>query len=294
MKKIFKGIKGIKIMGNEPLKKHTSFKIGGNAKFFIKVYNQKALLAVMKIIKKYKMKYLIIGEGTNILFSDRGFNGVVIKLMGSFRSIKNSGDVFLCGAGVSIKSFLNKAMKMGYGGAEFLTGIPGSIGGAVKGNAGAFGHAISELIEQLIILDAQLMKKIIPQEKILFAYRYSNIPEHSIIMAVELRMKKLSRRVIQSRIKKYLKIRWEKQPDNYSAGSFFKNPLPLSAGKLIEECGLKGMRIGDAMVSEKHANFIINLGQAKAQDVIKLMKIVKARVKKMKNVSLEPEVRIIL
>ncbi len=294
MKKNFKGIKGIKIMENEPLKKHTSFKIGGNAKFFIKVYNQKALLAVMKIIKKYKMKYLIIGEGTNILFSDRGFNGVAIKLMGSFRSIKNSGDVFLCGAGVSINSFLNKAMKMGYGGAEFLTGIPGSIGGAVKGNAGAFGHAISELIERLIILDAQLMKKIIPQEKILFAYRYSNIPEHSIIMAVELRMKKLSRRVIQNRIKKYLKIRWEKQPDNYSAGSFFKNPLPLSAGKLIEECGLKGMRIGDAMVSEKHANFIINLGKAKAEDVIKLMKIVKARVKKMKNVSLEPEVRIIL
>lgn len=294
MKKIFKGIKGIKVMENEPLKKHTSFKIGGNAKFFIKAYSQKALLAVMKIIKKYKIKYLIIGEGTNILFSDKGFNGVVIKLMGSFRSIKNNANVFLCGAGVSINSFLNKAMKIGYGGAEFLAGIPGSIGGAVKGNAGAFGHAISELVERLIILDSQLMKKIIPQKKIVFAYRYSNIPEHSIIMAIELRMKKLPRRVIQSRIKNYLKIRWERQPVAYSAGSFFKNPLPLSAGKLIEECGLKGMRIGDAMVSEKHANFIVNLGQAKAQDVIRLMNIVKTRVRKMKKVSLEPEVRIIL
>lgn len=294
MKKNFKGIKGIKVMENEPLKRHTSFKIGGNAKFFIKVYNQKALLAVMKVIKKYKMKYLIIGEGTNILFSDKGFNGVVIKLMGSFRKIKNSANVFLCGAGVSINSFLNKTMKMGYGGAEFLTGIPGSIGGAVKGNAGAFGHAISEIVERLIILDSQLMKKIIPQENIVFAYRYSNISKHTIIMAVELKMKKMPSRVIQSRMENYLKIRWEKQPDNYSAGSFFKNPLPLSAGKLIEECGLKGMRIGDAMVSEKHANFIINLGQANAKDVIRLMNIVKTRVRKMKKVSLEPEVRIIL
>lgn len=294
MKKILKRIKGIKVMEDEPLKRHTSFKIGGNANFFIKVYNQNALFEVMRIIKKYKLKYLIIGEGTNILFSDKGFNGVVIKLMGSFRRIKNYENIFLCGAGTTIGHFLNKAMKMGYGGAEFLAGIPGSLGGAVKGNAGAFGHAISEIVERLIILDLQLEKRIVPRDEVVFGYRYSNIAKGAIIMAVELKMKKSPRKIIQEKIKNYLETRGEKQPRGFSAGSFFKNPLPLSAGQLIEECGLKGLRIGDAQVSEKHANFIINLGQAKAQDVIRLMKIIKAQVKKMKRINLQPEVRIIV
>jgi len=293
MRNIFKGIKGIKIMINEPLKSYTSFKIGGNALCFIKTYNQKALLETMKVIKRYKLRYLIIGEGTNILFHDHGFNGIVIKLMGDFKRIRNCENRFMCGAGVSIKNFLNKTMKESYGSAEFLAGIPGSIGGAVKGNAGAFGHSISEIVEQVIILDSKLVKRIIPRDKILFKYRYSNIPEKAIIMAVELNMRRYSRKVIEEKIKNYLKTRWEKQPKGFSAGSFFKNPLPLSAGQLIEECGLKGMRIGDASVSEKHANFIINLGRAKARDVIRLMKIVKERVKKIKGINLKPEVRIV-
>lgn len=293
MKVHFKGINGIKIMKNEPLKKYTSFRIGGNAFYFIKVYNQRALFAVMKVIKKHKMRYLILGEGTNVLFPDKGYNGVIIKLMGSFRKIKNYREMFLCGAGTTIDDFLNKAMAKGYGGAEFLAGIPGSIGGAVIGNAGAFGHAISEIVERLIILDSKLEKRTVPRNEVIFRYRYSNMAEGVIIMAVELKMKKLPQKIIQDKIKNYLETRWKKQPGDFSAGSFFKNPLPLSAGQLIEECGLKGLRIGDAQVSEKHANFIINLGQAKAQDVIKLMKIVKARVKKMKGIDLQPEVRII-
>ncbi|MGQ9464583.1 MAG: UDP-N-acetylmuramate dehydrogenase [bacterium] len=293
MKACFKGINGIKIMKNEPLKKYTSFRIGGKASYFIKVYNQRALFAVMKVIKRKKMRYLIIGEGTNVLFQDKGYDGVIIKLMGSFRKIKNCGEMFLCGAGTTISNFLNQAMKKGYGGAEFLAGIPGSIGGAVMGNAGAFGHAISEIVERLIIIDAQLEKRIVPRDDVIFRYRYSNIAEGSIIVAVELKMKKSSKKVIQEKIKNHLEIRWEKQPRGLSAGSFFKNPLPLSAGQLIEECGLKGLRIGDAQVSEKHANFIINLGQAKAQDVIRLMKVVRAQVKRMKGIDLQPEVRII-
>jgi len=293
MKNLFKEIKGIKVFENEPLKKYSSLRIGGNARYLIKIYNMKALLKTIDLINRRRLKFMVIGEGTNILFSDKGFNGVVIKLMGEFRKIDRTKNIFLCGGGALIKDFINKAAESGYSGMEFLSGIPGSIGGAVKGNAGAFGRSISEILKQVTILDTKARVKKISRDKIKFDYRYSSIPDDSIIVEVEFKLNKGERKIIKRKIEEFLKMRWQKQPKGFSAGSFFKNPKPLSAGKLIEECGLKGFRIGDAVISKKHANFIINLGRAKAEDVLNLVKIVKKRVKEIKGVELEPEVRVL-
>jgi len=293
MKNLFKKIKGIKVFENEPLKNYSSLRIGGNARYLIKIYNLKALLKTIELINKWRLKFMVIGEGTNILFPDKGFNGVVIKLMGEFRKIDRTKNIFLCGGGALIKDFINKAVESGYSGMEFLAGIPGSIGGAVKGNAGAFGKSISEIVKRVSILDSKARVKKLSREKIKFAYRYSSIPDNSIIFEVELRLRRGEKKTTKRKIKELLKMRWQKQPKGFSAGSFFKNPKPLSAGRLIEECGLKGLRVGDAVISKKHANFIINLGEAKAEDVLNLVKIVKKRVKEIKGVELEPEVRIL-
>uniref|UniRef100_A0A7C6EJ71 UDP-N-acetylenolpyruvoylglucosamine reductase n=1 Tax=candidate division WOR-3 bacterium TaxID=2052148 RepID=A0A7C6EJ71_UNCW3 len=293
MKNLFKEIKGIKVFENEPLKNYSSLRIGGNARYLIKIYNLKALLKTIELINKWRLKFMVIGEGTNILFPDKGFNGVVIKLMGEFRKIDRTKNIFLCGGGALIKDFINKAVESGYSGMEFLAGIPGSIGGAVKGNAGAFGKSISEIVKRVSILDSKARVKKLSREKIKFAYRYSSIPDNSIIFEVELRLRRGEKKTTKRKIKELLKMRWQKQPKGLSAGSFFKNPKPLSAGRLIEECGLKGLRVGDAVISKKHANFIINLGEAKAEDVLNLVKIVKKRVKEIKGVELEPEVRIL-
>jgi len=293
MKNLFKEVKGIKVFENEPLKKYSSLRIGGNARYLIKIYNMEALLKTIDLINRRRLKFMVIGEGTNILFSDKGFNGVVIKLMGEFKKIDRTKNIFLCGGGALIKDFINKAAESGYSGMEFLAGIPGSIGGAVKGNAGAFGKSISEIVKQVTILDTKARVKKISRDKIKFDYRYSSIPDNSIIVEVEFKLKKGERKIIKRKIEEFLKMRWQKQPKGFSAGSFFKNPKPLSAGKLIEECGLKGFRVGDAVISKKHANFIINLGGAKAEDVLTLVKIVKKRVKEIKGVELEPEVRVL-
>ncbi len=293
MRKIFREIKGIKVFENEPLRNYCSLRIGGNARYLVKVFNQRALLEILALISKQRLKFMVIGEGTNILFPDKGYNGVIIKLMGEFRKIKRRKNIFFCGGGVLIKNFINKAMESGYSGMEFLAGIPGSIGGAVKGNAGAFGKSISEIIREVTLIDLKNGIKKINRAKIHFDYRYADIPDNAIIIEVEFKLKKSDKRVIKKRITKLLMMRWKRQPRGFSAGSFFKNPKPLSAGKLIEECGLKGLRVGDAMISKKHANFIINLGRAKAKDVVKLASIVQNKVKVIKGVKLEPEVRII-
>ncbi len=293
MKKIFNGLKGIKVFENVPLKDYCSLRIGGNVRYLIKVYKQRALLETLGLIKKWGLKFIVIGEGTNILFPDKGYNGVVIKLMGEFRKIERTNNTFLCGGGALIKNFINKAAELGYGGMEFLAGIPGTIGGAIKGNAGAFGKSISEIVRQVTLLDLKTGIKIMDREKIKFDYRFSSIPNNSIIIEAEFKLKKAKKIIIKRRITEFLRMRWQKQPKGFSAGSFFKNPRPLAAGKLIEECGLKGFRVGDAAVSKKHANFIINLGRAKAKDVLKLVRLVKRRVKEIKGIELEPEVRIV-
>ncbi|MEO0137635.1 MAG: UDP-N-acetylmuramate dehydrogenase [candidate division WOR-3 bacterium] len=293
MKALFNGIKGLKVLENETLSAYTSFHIGGKARYLLKVYKQPALFEAMTIIKKRKLKYCVLGAGTNLLFGDKGFAGAVIKLLGEFQRIEGQKGIFSCGSGVLIKDLIKKAMEEGYGGIEFLSGIPGTIGGAVKGNAGAFGKAIADVLLSITVLDPKLRIKKIPRDELKFAYRSSSIPEGYIILGADFKLRKMDKRMIAAKVSEILKIRRQRQPRGFSAGSFFKNPLPLSAGKLIEECGLKGLRIGGAMVSKKHANFIMNVGNARAEDVLRLMRIIKRKVKLLKGVELEPEVRII-
>jgi len=293
MKNWFSHLEGVMVLENEPLAKYTWFHIGGNADYFIKVYSKRALKKILQIIKKRRLKYFLIGAGSNLLVSDKGFRGVVIRLEGNFKKIYNRNNYFYCGAGVKLENLLKKAQILGYGGAEFLAGIPGSLGGAIKGNAGAFGHALADITQTILVLNEKLQKEEIGKNNVGFAYRTSRLRNDQIILSAQIKLIRKDRKKIINTIKRNLKYRVQHHPVEYSAGSFFKNPEKYSSGKLIEACGLKGLRIGDAAISRKHANFIVNLGQAKASDVLKLAKMVKKIVREKKGIKLKAEVRIL-
>ncbi len=291
MKSPFGKITGIRTIQNEPLSKHTSLRIGGNARYFIRVYSLRALLRVLHIIKKKKMRYFVIGAGSNLLATDRGFPGVVLKLEGIFKTVEKRGNIFWCGGGSLIETFLKKTGTLGYGGAEFLVGIPGTIGGGIRGNAGAFGKSFSDIIERVTIVDKRIKEGDKDCGEIGFGYRSSKLKNGEIIISANIRLTKKRRKDIVALMRRNLRHRLERQPLGYSAGSFFKNPPRRPAGELIEACGLKGLRIGDAEVSMKHGNYIINRGAAHASDVLKLVSIIKKTVKKKTGVTLETEVR---
>jgi UDP-N-acetylmuramate dehydrogenase len=289
----FRVITGITVLKNEPLSRHTSFHIGGRADYFIRAYSRKALIRVLSVIKKRRFRYTIIGAGTNVLVSDRGFRGIIIRLDGVFKKIRRKDQYFLCGAGVLINNLMKYTTGLGYGGAEFLAGIPGTVGGAIRGNAGAFGHSIADITDSITVITECGMEKDMAKEEIGFAYRSSRIRKNAIIVSALLRLKKRKRREIMKTINKNLLYRRQRHPSGYSAGSFFKNPPGFSAGKLIEECGLKGFRVGNAEVSRRHANYIINCGQARASDVMRLAAKVKEIVWEKKGIVLKEEVKIL-
>jgi UDP-N-acetylmuramate dehydrogenase len=293
MRDLFKTIRGIKIYADEPMTRHTTFRIGGKAKCVIKVFSLRALKKVMNIIKKENIKYYILGGGSNILVSDQGFPGIIIKLYGYFRGLKRKDGVFHCGSGLWIDTLLQKAKTCGYGGAEYLAGIPGTIGGAIRGNAGAFGRSMADIVLDIDVLDDQGVVHNIDRRDIGFSYRRTKLTDKDIILFARIALKRGRRREIASRIQKNIAYRGEKQPKEFSAGSYFKNKRPYIAGRLIDACGLKGLKVGGAQVSTKHANFIINTGRAKASDVLRLAILIKKEVKDRKGVLLEEEVKLL-
>jgi UDP-N-acetylmuramate dehydrogenase len=293
MKNPFIRVPGIKVKAGEALSDHTSFRIGGEARYFVSVNSKRALRRVLEIIRRERIPYFLIGAGTNILAPDSGFRGAVLKLSGWFKRMAQDKGSFRCGSGVMIRDFVEEATRTGYGGAEFLAGIPGTIGGAVKGNAGAYGHAIAELIDIVFLMDEYGVERDRARAEISFTYRNSDIDSSHVITAVDLRLSKEKRKVIQSMINRNLNLRQERQPTGYSAGSYFKNPPGHAAGELIEMCGLKGMSIGDAEVSRKHGNYIINKGHARAADVIELAERIKKVVLMQTGIELEEEVRLL-
>ncbi len=293
MTTMYGNIRGVRVKPNEELRRHTSFRIGGRARYFVFVDSKRALRSVLAATLAQNMPYFVIGSGTNILAADAGFPGTVMKLSGGFRRIVRDSDRFRCGAGVLIDRFLSSATAQGYAGAEFLAGIPGTLGGAVKGNAGAFGHAIGELVTAVRLMDARGAETVLPGADIRFTYRHSDIGDAFVITGVDLRLKKDDRHSIQQRINEYLRIRRQKQPSGYSAGSFFKNPPGHAAGELIEICGLKGMGVGDAEISRKHGNYIMNKGRARAADVMALAERVRRVVLSRTGIELEQEVRLL-
>jgi UDP-N-acetylmuramate dehydrogenase len=264
------------IQENIPLKEYTTFKIGGPARYFLTVSN---IAEAIDFAREKKLPYFVLGGGSNLLVGDEGFNGVVIKLEN--KKIELKKDLVIADAGAKLSSLVDFTVENNLTGLEWAAGIPGTVGGAVRGNAGAFGHSISENIKEV---------KTLHQEKdYQFGYRDSIFKHNNdvILSAVF----KFNKGADQELIDEYLKTRKEKHPVEPSAGCIFQNPKPLSAGKLIEDCGLKGKRIGDAMISPKQANFIVNLGSARAEDVKKLISLVKKEVKKKFQVELKEEVQ---
>jgi UDP-N-acetylmuramate dehydrogenase len=281
---------GCKILRNELLLKHCSFKIGGPVDFFIEIPNEYALLEFLGIVSD---KYYILGKGTNVLFSDEGYKGAMGCLTGDFRKIYVLKDQILCGGGALISNLLKIVLKNNLTGLEYLVGIPGTVGGAVRGNAGSKDEWISASINSVEIYK-NLKKQLISKEKIKFRYRESELRD-CVITKVSFSLKKAMGNDSSKKICRNMQKRLEKQPLNMpNAGSVFKNPSSdLSAGELIEYTGLKGKRIGCAQISDLHGNFIVNRGGAIAKDVLYLIDIVKKRVKKKFNINLETEIKII-
>lgn len=298
MNKIIRELKKIKVYvkKNFNIKNLTAFKIGGKVDLFIKVESINQLINVIKILNKNKKKWIVLGNMTNILINEKKLKKAIIILTGNFNEIFiKDKKIFYAGAGVKIADLMNFVIKNGIGNMEFMAGIPGTIGGAIFMNAGAFGKNIGKLIKNIYVITPKLEYKNISNNGKIFSYRKSVFQKNKyIILGADFSYKKRNTSFIKKEILKILKFRQKKHPYNYpSAGSFFKNLKKYSAGSLIEKAGLKGLKIGGAEVSEKHANFIINKGRAKFSDVIKLSGLIKKEVFKKFKIKLNEEVRII-
>jgi len=286
---------GSKIIQNEPLANHTTFKIGGEADYFFIAQNSNSLVKAVKIAHDFNLPFFILGGGSNLLISDKGFRGLAIKVQSS--KFKVQSNKIIADAGMSLSKLVDLSIKKELSGLEWAIGIPGTVGGAVRGNAGAFGKEMSDVVRSVKVL---LISNNITVEQynniaIRFAYRDSIFKHNKdIILSVEFELKNGNKEKSRNVIQGYLLERKESQPlDCLSAGCIFKNPREKLAGELIDLAGLKGKRIGDARVSEKHANFIINLGNAKAEDMMRLIKIIQKKVLGKFGTKLELEIELV-
>lgn len=286
---------GCDVSFNEPLKKHTSFKIGGNAALFVIPQNDETLAALLKKCYEENVRTVIIGNGSNLLVSDDGIDAVVILTLrdnGVIRLI-NESEIY-CDAGVSLTKLCRFALDNSLSGLEFAFGIPGSVGGAVYMNAGAYGGEIKDVITACDCLTPDGKKLSLKSEDMQLGYRTSVFNKNGcVITGAYFKLTKDSDVAIKDRMNDFLSRRKSKQPLEFpSAGSTFKRPDGYFAGALIENSGLKGLTVGGAQVSEKHAGFVINKGDATAADVITLIDLIKSKVKEDSGVELEPEVKI--
>lgn len=286
-----------KIIYNEPMKKHTSFKIGGNADFFVSVKTIEELKQALFYAKQKQIPSTIIGNGTNILVSDSGIRGIVIKIDIQKFDLKEENEYIeiSVGSGNKMMALATQLKKQEISGFEQLSGIPGTIGGAIYMNAGAYGKEMKDIVISTRCMNMKGEIIELSNEEQKFKYRSSvfNTKEY-IILEAKLKLKKGKKEDIELQMNEYLNQRKEKQPLEYpSAGSTFKRQEGIITAKLIDECGLKGYKIGGAMVSEKHAGFIVNTGDATAKDVLELIKYVKDEVYKKYGVKIEEEVKIV-
>ncbi len=289
LRQVFRG----KILLDEGLASHTTFRIGGSTDFYVYPKDLEDLTAVSDFCAREGMKRFIIGNGSNILFSDEGFRGLVVDLSSTFTHIKSRENHVTVGAGVPLAKVLKYCIERGFKGLEWCAGIPGLMGGAVRTNAGAQGSEIGEVLESCRILDSLNTLERKSREQMNFSYRNVNLPSDVVIVECILSLGEGNPAEMERLSQAFLKQRKEKQPLSLpSAGSVFKNPPGVAAGKLIEDSGCKGLRIGDAEVSRKHANFIVNCGRASAMDVRRLIDEVRERVDSRFGVKLETEIHL--
>lgn len=274
---------------NIDLKKYNTYHIGGIAKYLYKPNNIIELKELLEKLHKDNTKYYILGGGSNVILPDEDFDGAIIKL-DKLNEFKIDGNFVYAGSGSSLNEFIKKTLDNGYVNFDNLYGIPGSIGGAIIGNAGANNKCIFDELISVLVLDNGYTK-LISKENIKYEYRNTSLKNsNKIIIGAVFKLEKGNVKESWDNIKINLEKRRKSQPLEYpSAGSVFKNPDKTSAGKLIDECGLKGTKKGGAKISDKHANFIINENNAKSSDIIYLIDLIKKEIKKEKNIDLELE-----
>lgn len=285
------------ILKNEPMDKHTSFKIGGNAEYLLKINSVQNLKSVLELANNNNIPVTIIGNGTNILVREDGIKGFVLKLeFNNFKIKRNAKDILITvEAGMSLSALSAIAHKEEISGLEFLSGIPGTIGGAIRMNAGAYGTEMKDIVvkTKAMTYDGKIKNFNLEEQK--FSYRESIFSNNEfIVLETTLRLKKGKKEEIESKLQEYTAARRASQPSEYpNAGSTFKRAEGIITAKLIDECGLKGYSVGDAEVSTKHAGFIVNKGNATASDVLELVQIIKEKVKEKFNVDIELEILVL-
>ena len=286
---------GIKPLINEPMHRHTSWRIGGPAEFFIEPRDIEETKKCILLANSLNLPLTVIGNGTNLLVRDSGLPGLTMKIGRGLKEIRVSGDIITAEAGAALPAVAKTAMECGLGGFAWSAGIPGTIGGAVIMNAGANGGEISELIKSVKVINPKGQIVELDKEQLGFAYRTSALQGSDLVVVeAAFQCRHADREAIKKQMQAFLEKRIAAQPQGYpNAGSVFKNPPGDSAGRLIEMAGLKGMRVGNAEVSAKHANWIVNLGGATADDVLSLIEIIRERVKEKFNVALQLEVRVL-
>ncbi|MCI1966298.1 MAG: UDP-N-acetylmuramate dehydrogenase [Oscillospiraceae bacterium] len=283
-----------KILRNEPMSRHTTFRIGGPADLFLIVNDKSALREVCRKAQELEVKFYPLGNGSNLLVSDAGIRGAVVSLGKGFQKVEPCGqDELECGAGVSLGKLCKFAQRHSLSGMEFAWGIPGSAGGAAFMNAGAYEHSMSEVVSACSHVSSQGKVGILKGNHLQFGYRQSAYTGNGcVITSIRLKLKRGDADQITARMQELYQRRTSKQPlEMPSAGSIFKRPAGYYAGALIEQCGLKGRRVGGAMVSGKHAGFIVNAGGATCSDVLRLIELIQTTVCRQTGVQLECEVK---
>lgn len=281
------------VFADEPMSRHTTFRIGGPADYFTVPGNAEDVKKIIDLCKKEDVPYYILGNGSNLLVGDKGYRGVIIQIYRNMSEIHADGNRIYAQAGALLSKVAAEALLHSLKGFEFASGIPGTLGGAVMMNAGAYGGEMKQVLESAKVLTPEGEIKSLKEEELELGYRTSVIAKKNyIVLEAVIRLEAGDAESIRSYMEELKEKRVTKQPLEYpSAGSTFKRPEGYFAGKLIEDAGLRGFRVGDAQVSEKHCGFVINRGSAAAEDVISLMEQVADKVESASGVRLEPEVK---
>lgn len=287
--------KQVEILVAEPMKNHTAFRIGGPADALALPKTPEEVAEVVRFCHEHAQPYYVLGNGSNLLVSDEGYRGLVLQLYRNFNDIQVNGETITVQSGAMLAAVARTAYQTGLTGLEFASGIPGTIGGAVVMNAGAYGGEMKNVLKEVTVLTKEGEVLVIPAKALELGYRTSVIPKNGwIVLGAVLQLKKGDQEQILARMEELKEQRITKQPlDLPSAGSTFKRPEGYFAGKLIMDAGLRGFTVGGAQVSEKHCGFVVNRGDATAADVWELICEVKRRVKEMTGVELEPEVKLL-
>ena len=292
---LYNVVDAAKIQKDEPMKKHTTFRIGGPADYFIMPSNEKELAETIRVCREFSIPIYIVGNGSNLLVGDKGFRGAIIQLYKSMGTFQVEGNQITAQAGCSLAQIANAALDAALTGFEFAAGIPGTLGGAVVMNAGAYGGEMKDILKSVTVLTADGQEKELTPGELDMSYRHSSITEeHYMVLGVTIALEAGSQEQIRAKMEELKEKRVEKQPLEYpSAGSTFKRPEGYFAGKLIMDAGLRGFQVGGAAVSEKHCGFVINKEKATESDVYRLIQEVQQEVYRQFGVKLETEVKMV-